>query len=71
MRKLLLIVVVAVLLALDVAAVRDIVRGESDLQNEFLTVMLSGLVFGGLIGYWVRERRRHRSGDPDARPERG
>ena len=59
MKKALLVLVVVVLLALDWAAVHDILRGESNLQNEFLTVVMSGLVFGGLIGYWVRERRKH------------
>lgn len=70
MKTLLLVLVVVVLGALDLAAVRDILHGESDLQNEFLTVMLSGLVFGGLIGYWVRERRKRRAGDGTTRAER-
>jgi hypothetical protein len=60
MKRLLLALVVVVLIALDWAAVRDILRGESDLRNEFLTVVMSGLVYGGLIGYWVRERRKRR-----------
>jgi hypothetical protein len=60
-KRLLLGLVVVVLIALDWAAVRDILRGESNLRNEFLVVVMSGLVFGGLIGYWVRERRK-RSG---------
>ncbi|MDH3289625.1 MAG: hypothetical protein OEO20_05020 [Gemmatimonadota bacterium] len=63
MKRLLLALVVVVLIALDWAAVRDILRGESDLRNEFLTVVMSGLAFGGLIGYWVRERRKRRGHD--------
>ncbi len=61
MRVLLSIVIVVGLLVLDWLALHDIVRREPNLAAEYFTIVGSGLVFGGVAGYWVRERRLRRN----------
>jgi hypothetical protein len=62
MRVVLTIVIVAALLLLDWLALSDIVRREPNLALEYFTIVLSGLVFGGVVGYWVRWWRLRREG---------
>ena len=62
MRVLLSIVIVVGLLLLDWLALRDIIAREPNLAAEYFTIVGSGLVFGGVAGYWVRERRLRRDG---------
>ena len=58
------VAIVAVFVWLDVRALHDIVAREPKLALEYFTVVLSGLAFGGVAGYWVREwRGRRRSED--------
>jgi hypothetical protein len=56
---------------LDWLALRDIIRREPNLAVEYFTVVLSGLVYGGVAGYWVRERRLRREKNPAARHDGG
>lgn len=53
--------VVAALVWLDVRALHDIVAQEPKLALEYFTIVLSGLAFGGIAGYWVREWRKRRA----------
>lgn len=53
--------VVLVVLALDWAAMPDVLRGEADVTNEYFVMAVSGAIYGGVIGYWVRRWRRRRS----------
>lgn len=59
--------VVLVVLALDWAAMRDVLRGEADVTNEYFVMAVSGAIYGGVIGYWVRRwRNRKRPADGGA-----
>jgi len=49
MKTILLTVLSAFLLALDWAALHDILKGEPDLYGEYRTLVLSGIVFGVLV----------------------
>ena len=60
MRVALTLVIVAVLVLLDWLALSDIIRREPNLAAEYFTIVLSGLVYGGVAGYWVRDRRLRR-----------
>ena len=61
MRALVLtLAVVLVVLALDWAAMRDVLRGEADVTNEYFVMAVSGAIYGGVIGYWVRRRRNRK-----------
>ena len=59
---LLSLVIVIGLLLLDWLALRDIIAREPNLAAEYFTIVASGLVFGGIVGYWVREHRLRRGG---------
>lgn len=48
--------IVLVLLALDWAALHDIVKGESDLTAEYAVLAVSGAVFCGLALLCLRRR---------------
>lgn len=60
MRILISILVVAALLVLDWLALHDILQREPNLAAEYFTIVLSGLVYGGVAGYWVRRWRLRR-----------
>ncbi len=62
MRILVSLVIVAALLVLDWLALSDIIRREPNLALEYFTVVLSGLAYGGVAGYWVRRWRLRREG---------
>ncbi len=62
MRILVSILIVAALLLLDWLALSDILRREPNLALEYFTIVLSGLVYGGVAGYWVRWWRLRREG---------
>jgi hypothetical protein len=62
MRVLLSFVIVVGLLVLDWLALHDIVNREPNLAAEYFTIVASGLVFGGVAGYWVRQRRMKHDG---------
>jgi hypothetical protein len=62
MRVVLTIIIVAALLLLDWLALSDILRREPNLALEYFTIVLSGLVYGGVAGYWVRRWRLQREG---------
>ncbi len=53
-----LLVVVIVLLALDWAALHDILKGESNVVLEYGLLGFSLVVFGSLVYYGLRNRRR-------------
>jgi hypothetical protein len=55
--------VVVAFVWLDVRALHDIVAREPNLALEYFTIVLSGLAFGGVAGYWVREWRKGRMSD--------
>lgn len=50
------------LLALDWAALHDIVKGEADLRAEYAMLVFSGVALGVLIGAWWRRRGHKPSG---------
>jgi len=52
--------VVLVVLALDWAAMRDVLRGEADVTNEYFVMAVSGAIYGGVIGFWVRRWRNRK-----------
>ena len=62
MRILVSFLIVAALLVLDWLALSDILRREPNLALEYFTIVLSGLVYGGVAGYWVRRWRLQREG---------
>ncbi len=52
MKKIVLIIVVLILLALDLAALHDILKGEPDPYAEYGMLVVSVIVFGFLIVKW-------------------
>lgn len=58
MRRTSLAGLVVLLLALDWAALHDILQGEPDPTAEWMMVGFSLVVFGLLAGAWVRRARR-------------
>jgi hypothetical protein len=67
-RILVSLVIIAVLLVLDWLALHDIVRREPNLAAEYFTIVLSGLVYGGVAGYWVRRWRLRREAGETGKP---
>lgn len=63
MRIVVSLLLVIALLVLDWLALRDIIRREPNLAVEYFTIVLSGLVYGGVAGYWVRAWRLRRDGE--------
>jgi hypothetical protein len=61
MKVLLLVAVVLVLLALDWAAVHDILKGEPNLYGEYGMLAFSAIVFGLLALAGLRKRDRTRT----------
>ena len=59
-RLLVSVAIVAAFVWLDVRALHDIVAREPKLALEYFTIVLSGLAFGGIAGYWVREWKKRR-----------
>ncbi len=57
MKNLLLIAVVFVLLALDWAALHDILKGEPDTYLEYAMLMFSLVVLGTMTFFGLRNRR--------------
>jgi hypothetical protein len=58
MKRLVVIGMVVVLLALDWAALHDILKGEPDVRGELAMLALSAVVFAGLILSQERRTRR-------------
>jgi hypothetical protein len=52
--------VVLVVVAVDWAALHDVLRGEADVTNEYFVMAVSGVIYGGVIGYWFRKWRNRR-----------
>jgi hypothetical protein len=48
----------------DWAALHDVLRGEADVTNEYFVMAVSGVIYGGVIGYWFR-KWRNRQPPPD------
>jgi hypothetical protein len=53
-KKILIVFVVAVLLALDWAALHDIIKGEENAALEYIMILFSIAAFGLLIFYRIR-----------------
>lgn len=62
MRYLPFLLVAVVLLALDWAALHDILKGEPDLLAEWITIAASGLIFGIMLGIMLRPKPKKREG---------
>ncbi|MCJ7667978.1 MAG: hypothetical protein MUP04_06835 [Anaerolineae bacterium] len=58
MKTVLLIGMVLLLLALDWAALHDILKGGPNLHAEYGMILFSVIVFGALIFIWMRGRDR-------------
>jgi hypothetical protein len=59
--------IVLVVVAVDWAAMHDVLRGEADVTNEYFVMAVSGVIYGGAIGYWVRKwRARKHAADEGA-----
>ena len=59
--------IVSAVAALDWAAMHDVLRGEADVTNEYFVMAVSGVIYGAVIGYWVRRwRSRKRPADGGA-----
>lgn len=58
MRTILLAAVVLFLLALDWAALHDILRGEPDLRLEYAMLLLSLIVFAAMLFSALRRKRQ-------------
>ncbi len=56
-KKLLTSLVVIFLLALDWAALHDIVKGESNQVLEYVMLALSLIIFVMLFFFWIRNRK--------------
>ncbi|MGB3904070.1 MAG: hypothetical protein WBB22_04045 [Anaerolineae bacterium] len=56
MRDIVLIAIVLILLALDWAALHDILKGEPDLYGEYGMLVFSAIVFGVLTFARLRKR---------------
>jgi peptidoglycan/LPS O-acetylase OafA/YrhL len=65
-RYLLLILVTLALIALDWAALHDIVQGEPDLTNEYAMLAFSMVIFGGLAWFWLRRARKTKTTPPNS-----
>jgi hypothetical protein len=63
MKALLLIAIVLVLVALDWAAVHDILKGEPNLHGEYAMVVFSVVTFAVLI--YIGLRGRHKGANVD------
>lgn len=59
MNKIFLIGIVLVLLAFDLAALHDITSGEPDVYGEYGILLFSAIIFGAIIYYWIKQRRKH------------
>ncbi len=51
---------VVFLLALDWAALHDILRGEPDLSLEYGCILFSLLIFAGMVFNWLTRGSKHR-----------
>lgn len=58
MRYLPFILIAIVLIALDWAALHDIMKGEADLTGEWIIVAASGLIFGLMVGILFRPKQK-------------
>ena len=56
--KLLIAGVVVILLALDWAALHDIIKGEANPIFEYAIVALSLVIFGLLFFFWAKNRKQ-------------
>jgi hypothetical protein len=56
------ILVAVVLIALDWAALHDILKGEPNLTAEWIVVAASGLIFGLMLGILFRPKQKRREG---------
>ena len=60
-KAVLITVAVVILLALDWAALHDILKGEPDLSSEYAVVVSSALIFGAMFVVWLRKSKRRPS----------
>lgn len=58
------ILITVILIALDWAALHDIVQGEPDLWAEWITIAASGLIFGVMLGIITRNKHKHKTNNP-------
>ena len=57
-KKLLIVLVIIILLALDWTALHDIIKGEANQTLEYITAAFSLVVFVMLVLFWIRSRKR-------------
>jgi len=57
-RILLSLAIVAGVAVIDWLALRDVIAGEVGVTDEYFVMAVSGVVYGGVIGYWARRRRQ-------------
>jgi len=57
-RVLISLAIVAGVAVVDWLALRDVIAGEVGVTDEYFVMAVSGVVYGGVIGYWARRRRQ-------------